>query len=334
MDPALVDSIVLIFIGIVVAVILHYVFAWLSKRAEKTKTKMDDLLVHSLGTPLVMLAFFIPFFLAIRHVIYLYPQYQWLADSKILMSAYIIVGTWIIATFIDGILRIYGIALAEKTETDLDDRIIAILQKIAKYLIWFTGLMYILALFDINITPLIAGLGIVGIAIALAAQDLFSNFFGGAVIVTDQPFKVGDRVLINDVLGDVTHIGPRSTRIITLDSDVVTIPNTKIATSVVHNYSMPNPQVRIQIPVAVYADSDIEQVRRVLNEECDEAVKTRPDMLAHNPKPTVFLTRMDKASMTFMVSVYASGFLYNNSIQDYMNTRIIERFRSEGIRIF
>jgi NhaP-type Na+/H+ or K+/H+ antiporter len=73
MDPALVDSIVLIFIGIVVAVILHYVFAWLSKRAEKTKTKMDDLLVHSLGTPLVMLAFFIPFFLAMRHVIYLYP---------------------------------------------------------------------------------------------------------------------------------------------------------------------------------------------------------------------------------------------------------------------
>ncbi len=334
MDPALVDSIVIIFIGIVAAVVLHYFFAWLSKRAERTKTKMDDLLVHSLGAPLVMLAFFIPFFLALRQVIYLYPQYQWLADSKILMSAYIIVGTWIIATFIDGILRIYGIALAEKTETDLDDRIIAILQKIAKYLIWFTGLMYILALFDINITPLIAGLGIVGIAIALAAQDLFSNFFGGAVIVTDQPFKVGDRVLINDVMGDITHIGPRSTRIITLDSDVVTIPNTKIATSVVHNYSMPNPQVRIQIPVAVYADADIEQVRRVLNEECDEAVKTRPDMLVHNPKPTVFLTRMDKASVTFMVSVYASGFLYNNSIQDYMNSQIIERFRSEGIRIF
>ena len=334
MDPALIDSILLIIIGIVAAVVLHYFFAWLSKRAERTKTKMDDLLVHSLGAPLVMLAFFIPFFLALRQVIYLYPQYQWLADSKILMSAYIIVGTWIIATFIDGILRIYGIALAEKTETDLDDRIIAILQKIAKYLIWFTGLMYILALFDINITPLIAGLGIVGIAIALAAQDLFSNFFGGAVIVTDQPFKIGDRVLINEVLGDVTHIGPRSTRIITLDSDVVTIPNTKIATSVVHNYSMPNPQVRIQIPVAVYNESDIDQVKRVLTEVCDEAVKTRPDMLANHPKPTVFLTKMDKASMTFMVSVYASGFLYNNSIQDYMNTRIIERFRSEGIRIF
>ena len=72
------------------------------------------------------------------------------------------------------------------------------------------GILYILTLYSVNITPLIAGAGVVGIAIALAAQDLFSNFFGGAVIITDQPLKVGDG-LINDVLGDVTHIGPRCT---------------------------------------------------------------------------------------------------------------------------
>ena len=333
MNPALVDSLSYIVIGIIAAVIIHFVFIWFKKRAEMTETKMDDLLVYSLGTPLVMLAFFIPLFLAIQHAIFLYPQYQWITDSKILASGYIIVGTWIIATFVDGFLRTYGIALAEKTETDLDDRIVDILQKIAKYIIWFTGLMYVFSTFNINITPLIAGAGVMGIAIALAAQDLFSNFFGGAVIITDQPFKVGDRVLINDVLGDVIHIGPRSTRIITLDSDIVTMPNTKIATSIVHNYSMPNPQVRIQIPVAVSAASDIAQVKRVLGEITCEAVKNRPDMLARDPKPAVYLMKMDKSTMTFMVNVYASGFLYNNSIQDYMNTRIIERFRSEGISI-
>jgi MscS family membrane protein len=333
MNPAIVDSLSYIVIGIIAAVILHFVFVWLKKRAEMTETKMDDLLVYSLGAPMVMLAFFIPLFLAIQHAIYLYPQYQWITDSKILDSGYIIVSTWIIATFVDGFLRTYGIALAEKTDTDLDDRIVDILQKIAKYIIWFTGLMYVFSTFNINITPLIAGAGIVGIAIALAAQDLFSNFFGGAVIITDQPFKVGDRVLINDVLGDVIHIGPRSTRIITLDSDIVTMPNTKIATSIVHNYSMPNPQVRIQIPVEVSAASDIGQVRRVLGEICDEAVKNRPDMLASEPKTVVYLMKMDTSSLTFIVNVYASGFLYNNSIQDYMNTRIIERFRSEGISI-
>ena len=188
----------------------------------------------------------------------LYPQYQWLSDANVLTSGYIIVGTWIVATFLDEFLRIYGNALAESTETDLDDRIIDILKKIAKYLIWFMGILYVLSIFNISITPLIAGAGIIGIAIALAAQDLFSNFFGGAVIITDQPFKVGDRVLINDILGDVTHIGPRSTRIITLDSDIVTIPNNKITTSVVRNFSLPSPQVRIQIPISVAQGTDIE----------------------------------------------------------------------------
>jgi len=333
MDTELLDSIIYLGIGIIAAGIVHIIFIWLKKKAEQTETKMDDLLVYSLGWPLVMLAFFIPFFLAIEHLLSIYPQLQWIADSKVLASGYILVGTWIIATFVDGFLNTYGMALAEETETDLDDRIVEILQKIAKWIIWFIGFMYILSTFNINITPLIAGAGIMGIAIALAAQDLFSNFFGGAVIITDQPFKAGDRVLINDVLGDVIHIGPRSTRIITLDSDIVTMPNTKIATSIIHNYSMPNPQVRIQIPVSVSYAADIKQVKRVLSEIIDEAVKTRPDVIAPDPKPTVYLMKMDKSTMTFMVTVFASGFLYNNIIQDYMNIQIVERFRKEGIII-
>jgi len=333
METAISDTLLFLVAGIFAAAVVHFVFAFLKKQAEKTETMMDDLVVHSLGAPLTMLAFFIPLFFAIHHIIDLYPQYQWLADANILMSGYILVGTWIVATFLDEFLRIYGKALAESTDTDLDDRIVDILQKIGKYLIWFIGILYVLTLYRIDVTPLIAGAGIIGIAIALAAQDLFSNFFGGAVIVTDQPFKTGDRVLINDVLGDVIHIGPRSTRIITLDSDIVTIPNTKIATSVVHNYSLPNPQVRIQIPVTVSNSEDLARIRRILTEICDDAVKTRTDVIAKTPHPTIYLMKMDKAGMTFIVTVFASGFLYNNIILDYMNVRIVERFRNDGIII-
>jgi MscS family membrane protein len=333
METAIIDTLVFLAAGIFAALIVHFVFIFLKKQAEKTETMMDDLAVHSLAAPLTILAFFIPLFFAIRHLIDLYPQYQWLSDMNILMSGYILVGTWIVATFLDEFLRIYGKALAETTETDLDDRIVEILQKIGKYLIWFIAILYVLTLYEIDITPLIAGAGIIGIAIALAAQDLFSNFFGGAVIITDQPFKTGDRVLINDVLGDVIHIGPRSTRIITLDSDIVTIPNTKIATSVVHNYSLPNPQVRIQIPITVSYSQDIASVKKILTEICDDAVKNRTDVIAHDPRPTVYVMKMDKAAMTFMVTVYASGFQYNNIIQDYMNVQIVERFGKEGIII-
>jgi MscS family membrane protein len=331
METAISDTLMFLAAGIFAAVVVHFVFAYLKKQAEKTETMIDDLVVHSLGAPLTILAFFIPLFFAIQHLIDMYPQFRWLADANILMSGYIIVGTWIVATFLDEFLRIYGRALAESTDTDLDDRIVDILQKIGKYLIWFIGILYVLTLYEVNVTPLIAGAGIIGIAIALAAQDLFSNFFGGAVIITDQPFKTGDRVLINDVLGDVIHIGPRSTRIITLDSDIVTIPNTKIVTSVVHNYSLPNPQVRIQIPVTISHAEDIGRIKTILDEICDEAVKTRSDVIAGSPHPTIYLTKMDKNGMTFMVTVFASGFLYNSIILDYMNVRIAERFRKEGI---
>lgn len=333
METAITDTLMFIAAGIFAAIVVHFIFAFLKKQAEKTETMIDDLVVHSLGAPLTILAFFVPFFFAIRHLIELYPQYQWLSDANILTSGYIIVGTWIISTFLDEFLRIYGKALAESTDTELDDRIVEILQKIGKYLVWFMGLLYVLTLYNINITPLIAGAGIVGIAIALAAQDLFSNFFGGAVIITDQPFKTGDRVQINEILGDVIHIGPRSTRIITLDSDVVTIPNTKIATSIVRNYSLPNPQVRIQIPVTVPLTEDISRIKRILTGITEEAVRSRTDVIAKTPQPTIYLMKMDKTGLVFQVTVYASGFQYNSIIQDYMNILIVERFKKEGISI-
>jgi MscS family membrane protein len=333
METAITDTLMFLAAGVFAAVVVHFVFAFLKKQAEKTATMMDDLVVHSLAGPLTILAFFIPFFFAIHHLVGLYPQYQWLSEGNLLMAGYIVVGAWITSTFVDEFLKIYGKALAETTDTDLDDRIVEILQKIGKYIIWFVAALYIMTLYQINITPMIAGAGVIGIAIALAAQDLFSNFFGGAVIVTDQPFKVGDRVLINDVLGDVTHIGPRSTRIITLDSDIVTIPNTKIATSVIHNYSLPNPQVRIQVPVTISFSEDITRIKRILSEICDEAVKNRTDVIADSPLPTIYLMKVDKSGMTFMVTVYAAGFLYNSIIQDYMNVQIVERFRKEGIVI-
>ncbi len=80
MNPAIVDSLVYIGIGIIAAGMIHIIFARLKQRAATTETKMDDLIVQSLGTPLIMLAFFIPFFLAIQHALSLYPEYQWITD--------------------------------------------------------------------------------------------------------------------------------------------------------------------------------------------------------------------------------------------------------------
>jgi len=331
MDTVSALIILYLVVGVVAAIAIHFLFVLLKKLALRTDTQLDDLLVHSLAAPLTLLAFFVPFILALQQAIALFPQDSWLTDPRLLLSLSILIGTWVIATFANDLLQNYGMTLAKKTESELDDRIIDILQKIGKYLIWLIGLMYILSLFNVNITPLIAGAGIAGIAIALAAQDIFSNFFGGAVIITDQPFQVGERVLINDVIGDVIKIGPRSTRLLTLDKDIVTIPNTKIVTSVVHNYSQPNPQVRIQIPVTVPASVEIAKVKTVLGEITADTVHARNDMLVSDPAPTIYLQKVEKSSMTFIVSVYARGFIYDDVIRDCLNVQVVERFKTEGI---
>jgi small-conductance mechanosensitive channel len=114
----------------------------------------------------------------------------------------------------------------------------------------------------------------------------------------------------------------------------VTIPNSKIVTNIVHNYSLPNPQVRVQIPISVSIAVDIERIKRILSEITDEALKIRPDLIAPDPKPTVYLMKIEKSTLTFIVTVFAQGFQYTTIIQDYLNIRIIERFGKEGIIIF
>ncbi len=114
---------------------------------------------------------------------------------------------------------------------------------------------------------------IAGIAVALAAQDLISNFFGGAIITVDKPFKVGDRVKIDNYYGDVLSVGTRSTRIRTLDYQIVTIPNNKITTNVIVNYSEPDEKLRITIPVTVAYGTDPLRVKKILLEIADDAIK-------------------------------------------------------------
>jgi small-conductance mechanosensitive channel len=100
---------------------------------------------------------------------------------------------------------------------------------------------------------------------------------------------------------------------------------------VVRNFSLPSPQVRIQIPVTVAHGTDITKVKSLLLALADTALGEREDLIAAEPAPTVYLTKMDKATMTFELTLFVHEFASNSIIRDYLNTRIIELFRTEGI---
>jgi small-conductance mechanosensitive channel len=330
--PPQIIAILLMVAGVLVAYILYELYRWLGRRAATTDSKLDDILLLAFGKPLIILVIFFSFYIAIRYFWGIPEAYTWILESRYLTAFYIVIGAWVVSTFMYNVIAFYGRLFAGKTSTDLDDRIIGLLEIAARYVIWFIALLLILSTLEIDITPLIAGAGIAGLAFALAAQDIISNFFGGAMIMVDKPFKLGDRIQIDTYVGDVVNIGPRSTRMQTLDYQLVTIPNSKIATSVITNYALPEARLKLKIPVSVAYGSDLKKVREILLEIGNEAAASSEYVL-DDPAPAVYFREFGASSLDFTLVVWARTFGLTWEVEDFINTRIDERFREAGIEI-
>ncbi|HII99693.1 MAG TPA: mechanosensitive ion channel, partial [Methanoregula sp.] len=185
---------------------------------------------------------------------------------------------------------------------------------------------------EIDITALLAGAGIGAIAIALAAQEIIGNFLGGAIITLDKPFRVGDRIKYDTYIGDIISIGPRSTRMKTLDYQIVTIPNSKLTSNVITNYAMPDVRLKVRIPFSVAYGSDIKRVKAILLEIANEAVEKTP-WTVPDPKPSVYFLEFGDSSLNGQLILFTDDYTHLWDVQDYINIRIDERFREEGIEI-
>ena len=127
---------------------------------------------------------------------------------------------------------------AEETESRLDDQFVPLLNTALKGLVVVIGVLFVLGNLGVNVTSLIAGLGLGGLAIALAAQDTFKNLLGGVTIFADRPFQVGDWVVLGNVEGTVEFVGFRSSRVRTFYNSLVTVPNARIVDSYIDNMGL------------------------------------------------------------------------------------------------
>jgi len=318
--------------GILLAIIVRFIVRWLEAKAEETETKWDDIIIAAIGTPLQVTIVAIAVYAALTFVGILPLNYPGVLDDQIVLAFWIIMGAWIISSFLHDVIAIYGHELAEKSDSDWDDRLVELLELIVKWLVWFAALMAILSVFEVNITPFLAGAGIAGLAVALAAQDIISNFFGGAIITIDKPFKVGDRVKVDQYYGDIMNVGPRSTRLKTLDYQIVTIPNNKITTNVIVNYSEPDEKLRITIPVSVAYGTDIDAVKKILLEIAGESI-SKTDFLLADPAPKVFFIEFADSSLKFVLYVWARKYNLPDEVKDSINSLIATRFAEAGIEI-
>jgi len=216
--------------GKLLAKLVKNIFA---KRAEKTKIKLDDILVKNLKDPIILLLMMIGNWIA-ADVLTMSDDITHMINNS-LKFAIILNIIWLITRVCNSLIEEYIIPLTHKTESDLDDHLIPIVKKTINSILWIIGFIMALDTIGYDAGALIAGLGIGGIALAMAAKDSISNIFGGFTIFTDKPFKMGDRIRVGGYDGTIVEIGLRSSRLKTLDGTLVTIPNSKMTDSMVEN---------------------------------------------------------------------------------------------------
>ncbi len=146
----------------------------------------------------------------------------------------VVLVTMLLMSIID-IVRIYAERFAMSTESKLDEQLLPILYRGLQVLVVISAIIYILSLLRVNVAALIAGVSIGGLALALAAQDTVKNLIGSAMIFFDQPFQIGDWIVMSGIEGEVVEVGFRSTRLRTQDSSLVSIPNNEIASAAITN---------------------------------------------------------------------------------------------------
>jgi small-conductance mechanosensitive channel len=194
--------------------------------------------------------------------------------------------------------------------------------------IFSLGAIALLRLYNVNVTPLLTALGVGGLAVALALQDTLANFFAGIHILIEEPIAVGNAIRLSDnEEGVVTDIGWRTTRLRTGKNNIVVIPNTKITSGILTNFSVPEMRIGVEIPVMIAHEADAELVSQMALQEIQSA-----DGVLGIPEPKVFFNPGVLVTHTQLTAVFSvADFTRQGPVASDVRLRIYRRLRVEGV---
>ncbi len=300
---------------------------FVKKLTAKTTTDLDDILLKIVHTPIYYLILLFGTEYAVRSVAL--PEFIESGVSTIISIATIIVAAIFVADLVCiFLLQGIGKKLTAKTKTTADDEAISFLSKVLRLVIYLLAFIVVLDQFHVELTPLVASLGIAGFALAFAAQDTVGNLLAGFFILTDRPFAKGDRIEIKGYLGEVIDIGLRTTKIETLDHTYVIVPNSHIISNEVTNFALPDVQLKIRVNVGVAYGTDPEKVKKIL----EKIASDNPQVLK-NPTPEAYFIDFGESALNFQLVAWISDFHEKFRVIDKLNTRINEEFAKQKIEI-
>ncbi len=262
---------------------------YLQRFAAKTKNKIDDLIFHNTKGPLFLVLLGYGVKLALLNL-----QVNSTVEKGI-DSIMAIVFLYAILKAMDIIVETWAITFSKRTKSNLDDVLLPLLLKVTKVVFALIGLMWVLKIWHIDITPYLAGVGISSVVLGLALQDSLKNVFGGISLLLDKTYQVGDKIqLESGEVGIIHDIGLRSTKLVNFDNEVIYIPNGYLANSRVLNYARPDPKVRTHVVFGVDYGSNVNKVRKTVMD-----VLTNIDGVLANPAPSIQFIEMGDFALKF-----------------------------------
>ena len=331
LDPATAGAIALI--GIVAAFVFHkLIFPLIVRFTHRTPTDLDSRLVKSVRWPTTLGFVVLGAYLAFTVPLDLTESQQSQVDT--VGQA---LGVMIVITVVVGLLSSaidwYLASLATSATRVVDLRLLPLIRRVGGVIIYAIGGLLLMDVLGINISPLIAGLGLGGLAVALAIQPTLANLFAGTYVMTEGVIATGDYIqLENGLKGYVVEVGWRSTRIRDWRNNLVVVPNSKFAETIITNFQQPTHAVNVYFECGTSYDSDLYRVEEICLEVMDTIVDSHPMAIKEYGKYFAF-DNFGDSNVNFRLFVQATDRWGSFVVQSDMMKLLHKRFQEEGIVI-
>jgi len=319
--------IVVVCISLILAKVVSSILTTLiAQLTSRTKSHWDDQINRLLSRPVFWTLFLLGLLMAVIPL-KLSPASDSITESLV-ATVLIILWSSFFLRMIVIVLR--AISLNTKQQSLIRPQTKPLFQNLAYIFIFIITVYLIFSSWHIDMTAWLASAGIVGIAIGFAAKDTLANLFAGVFILADSPYKIGDYVVLDSgERGKVTHIGIRSTRLLTRGDVEITIPNAVMGNTRISNESGgPHEKYRLNVSIGVAYGSDIDQVRAVLME-----VALNESEVCDDPEPRVRFRSFGDSSLDIDLLCWVETPEVRGRVLDALNTTIYKRFTAEGIEI-
>lgn len=318
----------LILLGsILLAQVINFIIKNYVKRiTQRTKSPIDDIVLETIAKPLYVLVITIGLFLSLKSLSVMANFKSWI--DRLFFVIWVLIVS-VTASRLLAVLVPMWLKVQKKFE-----KTPRLISRIIAAVIYAIAFLIILDHFGIKITPLIATLGLGGLAVGLALQSTLSNFFAGLHIIADRPINVGDFIELPgaNISGYVEDIGWRSIRIKTLLNTIVIIPNSKLADSVIINHSLPEPEIAALVECGVSYSSDLKKVEKVTIDVAREIQRT-VNGAVKTFEPFIRYHSFGDSNINFTVVLRVQNFEYRRSVIHEFIKALKERYDKEGIEI-